>query len=1257
MLSKRFAVLTAIGALAGTASGTASSDEVQITDNNIKTSGGQQVFFNGHSTNINDCDDDCRLNWPPVVSTDVLASNNPMFTEDVLPDGNYQLLYDRRPLYTCNSDLVSNCETNTDSWPFAKTLASGTGAFPTDSATTTHDCGNELTSENCAGHDGGGHCEWDDSQGEGVCVSKAPSSSSSSSGCSGLPVVEWAVEIADIADGAVRTALCSDHHVLCGADSIVAKFNAGDTTLSYDDSNDWQVTSAAGEVLLTAQGYKNSYALTTIITELELVDLVALNAGLDSPVTNVSNCDSTFQAAVDAYTALQAPCEEVGNAKKDLPGACDTGYNACVVGYEYSNLDEKCKVKLVYEELQEGDPSTKAQHKRDHFKSIREGGVTKRDSENDDQFKKRKFAQMKSNTRDYFKQKMQDKINLNTDPNKKKHQMRKEERMPVSIAHGSDDFKEAFIGTLRTKFGLQTGQDRDVGIIVGPEKNEDTIACKADMTGDAEYDEILDSDDCITYDAAIDGDTTDVHVLGADGAYNIGGILVGDKYVPVVKQTLANADAEMYEMSCWTGSAWALQGTAFVAGNEVSCTVSRSGIVVKVDTIVGSTVTGQVEGDKCDEGFGCEDADDNDVCDTPLTCKACLTPEANNDVDATVCAAQLCEAGKGYDAIQGFDPSLDPTDTTNTNCHTCNDGTYNTGGNGQCVAYSTSCDHTGYARDSSHNNKTLDAPCVDVQAPSFTSGTTPTATTIVIDENVGEWKDWLVVYTANATDNVNADDTIEFYLKSGYDSQKFSITGNKVSLKEQPDYATKSSYFFTVRAYDKANNFAEQAVTLAINNVADVVCEKALDCNNVGTASGFRDSTDGCSCDCNSANTGKQGEDCSQSYDNIAPKFTSADTASVAENVPVNTLVYTAGADEPVTFSLSGTDATYFSIHGTTGEVTLTTNLDYETKSSYSFTVVATDAAGNEATQVVTLTILNNLGCEAGEGCVAGTRSGDSCTCEACALPEANPGEDFTECANQVCNEGRGAYNEALQALSSDGFDTTLNPAVDNDNCVDCGDGFYSSIEDGYCRENKVCGAGEYTTSVGTTQANTVCAPCNAGKFKIGTSTSYLDTTECSDLAVCAMGEFTEVLGTVKKATKCTSCPGGWFNAAAAATYDDVVGCTELTKCLHADDKSIRVSGSLKSDNQCCHDADHDDTCDFKTSDESEATGVVGDDCVIRDCTDKQLSDAYALLKSSGACSTSRRQHEHTEDIGRCYTSGCASETGSIETKFVCPAE
>ena len=98
----------------------------------------------------------------------------------------------------------------------------------------------------------------------------------------------------------------------------------------------------------------------------------------------------------------------------------------------------------------------------------------------------------------------------------------------------------------------------------------------------------------------------------------------------------------------------------------------------------------------------------------------------------------------------------------------------------------------------------------------------------------------------------------------------------------------------------------------------------------------------------------------------LAATITSADSATVDENTGSNQVIYTATADDSadisdgVTFSLAEGSDGALSIDSVTGAVTLADNPDYETQSNYSFTLVATDAAGNESQQSVTLDI-NNL--------------------------------------------------------------------------------------------------------------------------------------------------------------------------------------------------------------------------------------------------------------------------------------------------------
>ena len=80
---------------------------------------------------------------------------------------------------------------------------------------------------------------------------------------------------------------------------------------------------------------------------------------------------------------------------------------------------------------------------------------------------------------------------------------------------------------------------------------------------------------------------------------------------------------------------------------------------------------------------------------------------------------------------------------------------------------------------------------------------------------------------------------------------------------------------------------------------------------------------------------------------NEKPVVDSGSSASVDENMPTSTVVYDAsGSDvdgDNITFSLGGTDAGYFNIDADDGEVRLNASADYENKTSYDFTVIATD--------------------------------------------------------------------------------------------------------------------------------------------------------------------------------------------------------------------------------------------------------------------------------------------------------------------------
>jgi hypothetical protein len=209
---------------------------------------------------------------------------------------------------------------------------------------------------------------------------------------------------------------------------------------------------------------------------------------------------------------------------------------------------------------------------------------------------------------------------------------------------------------------------------------------------------------------------------------------------------------------------------------------------------------------------------------------------------------------------------------------------------------------------------------LDDAAPTITSGDTA----ITINENSGSDQ---VIYTATADDSLDdvADSPITFSLSSDSDVALTidALTG-AVTLSTDPDHETQSEYSFAVIATDAAGNASEaQSVTLSINDL-----------------------------------------------DDAAPTITSGDTAiTIDENSGAEQVVYTATADDslddvadsPITFTLAEGSDTALSIDPSTGEVTLVSDPNHEAQSSYSFAVIATDAAGNESdAQSVTLDI-NNL--------------------------------------------------------------------------------------------------------------------------------------------------------------------------------------------------------------------------------------------------------------------------------------------------------
>jgi hypothetical protein len=204
----------------------------------------------------------------------------------------------------------------------------------------------------------------------------------------------------------------------------------------------------------------------------------------------------------------------------------------------------------------------------------------------------------------------------------------------------------------------------------------------------------------------------------------------------------------------------------------------------------------------------------------------------------------------------------------------------------------------------------------DDTAPLITSGADAD-----INENSGAGQ---IVYTATASDNADTSDGFTFSLAD--ETLGFSIDAESGVVTTNEDFAADfedaQSQSFTVVATDVAANTSEQVVTVAVNNL-----------------------------------------------DEIAPTITSvvSDASSVDENSGADQVVYKATASDDADtsngFSFSLADVSLgFSIDAVSGEVTTNADFsaDFESAESQSFTVVATDVAGNASEQVVTIAI-NNL--------------------------------------------------------------------------------------------------------------------------------------------------------------------------------------------------------------------------------------------------------------------------------------------------------
>ena len=261
-------------------------------------------------------------------------------------------------------------------------------------------------------------------------------------------------------------------------------------------------------------------------------------------------------------------------------------------------------------------------------------------------------------------------------------------------------------------------------------------------------------------------------------------------------------------------------------------------------------------------------------------------------------------------------------------------------------------------------------------APVFTDGSSTTRT---IAENTAAGIN--IGATIAATDANN--DTLTYTL-GGTDAASFAIDSTTGQLKTQAalDYETKSSYSVTVSVSD--DNGGSDSITVTIN-VTDVneqqtdVTTYEVD-DEIPLPSGFNtprltmgpgrsltadNGTYTCvsedNCIIQNGQVTQGSIEVTTVAANTAPMFTdgSSTTRSIAENTAAGVSIGTAITatdtnNDILTYTLSGTEASAFSIDSSTGQLQTKSALDYETKRSYIVTITVSDGT---LTDTISVTI------------------------------------------------------------------------------------------------------------------------------------------------------------------------------------------------------------------------------------------------------------------------------------------------------------
>ena len=188
----------------------------------------------------------------------------------------------------------------------------------------------------------------------------------------------------------------------------------------------------------------------------------------------------------------------------------------------------------------------------------------------------------------------------------------------------------------------------------------------------------------------------------------------------------------------------------------------------------------------------------------------------------------------------------------------------------------------------------------------------------------------------SATDE---DDDILTYSLGGIDAASFGIVGVSGQLQTRVplDYETKNAYSITVTVSDGNGGTDTIGVTISVTD---------MDEDTVPVIEGIVI------------------PEVDATPETHAPVFAgSRTTRSIAENTPTSVNIgspvsATDADDDPLTYTLGGTDAGSFSIVRNSGQLQTQAPLDYETKKAYTVTVTVSDG-GRADTISVTITIVD----------------------------------------------------------------------------------------------------------------------------------------------------------------------------------------------------------------------------------------------------------------------------------------------------------